>query len=346
VAGIARWAIPVPRAAAPMGAAARSQWRVVMSDITPDQVIAVSRPVPRPLIRRLNRDRLISLALITPSVVAIAIFVYGFIGQTAWVSLVRWNDFAPDFTFVGLKNYVDLFQNTRFQIDLVNTFKFTLVFIAACLGFGLLLATLLDQHIKGEAFFRNIFMFPLAVSFIVTGVAWRWLLSPSSGVNLILSSVGLIGSDPKTWPGWFTDPSFGIFAVDIAAVWQMSGYVMAMYLAGLRGIPDELREAARVDGATEWQIFRTVILPLLQPITLSAVIILGHISLKIFDLTKSMTGPGAGFSTDVPALFMYDTTFSGSHFSQGAAIAIVLLLLVSVLIVPYLIYNYRNEVQT
>jgi glucose/mannose transport system permease protein len=120
---------------------------------------------------------------------------------------------------------------------------------------------------------------------------------------------------------------------------------MAMYLAGLRGIPEELREAARVDGATEWQIFRRVILPLLQPITLSAVIILGHISLKIFDLTKSMTGPGPGFSSDVPALFMYETTFSGSHFSQGASIAIVLLALVSLLIIPYLIWNFRNEVQ-
>ncbi len=125
----------------------------------------------------------------------------------------------------------------------------------------------------------------------------------------------------------------------------MSGYVMAMYLAGLRGIPDELREAARVDGATEWQVFRRVILPLLKPITLSAVIILGHISLKIFDLTKSMTGPGPGFSSDVPALFMYETTFFGSHFSQGASIAIVLLVLVSGLIIPYLVYNARNEVK-
>ena len=121
---------------------------------------------------------------------------------------------------------------------------------------------------------------------------------------------------------------------------------MAMYLAGLRSIPDEIKEAARIDGATEWQLFRQITLPLLQPITLSAVIILGHISLKIFDLTKSMTGPGAGFSTDVPALFMFETTFSGSHFSQGAAIAMVLLVVVSVLIIPYLIYNFRNEVRS
>lgn len=313
-----------------------------MSKANSDPALLVALPASQVAPRRINRDRIIAIALITPSVLAIAIFVYGFIGQTAYTSLVRWNDFTPDYTFVGLKNYVDLFQNDRFQIDLANTFKFTVVFIAACLGIGLLLATLLDQRIKGETIFRNIFMFPLAVSFIVTGVAWRWLLTPSSGVNLIFDAVGL----GFLKSGWFTDPKIGILSVDIAAVWQVSGYVMAMYLAGLRGIPEELREAARVDGATEFQIFRRVILPLLQPITLSAVIILGHISLKIFDLTKSMTGPGPGFSSDVPALFMYETTFFGSHFSQGAAIAIVMLLLVSLLIVPYLIYNYRNEVQT
>ena len=166
-----------------------------------------------------------------------------------------------------------------------------------------------------EALFRTIFMFPLAISFIVTGVAWRWLETPSAGINLLFDAVGL----GFLKNGWFTDPSIGILGVVLAAFWQMSGYVMALYLAGLRGISEDVREAARVDGASEWQLFRLVILPLLHPITLTAVIILGHIALKIFDLTVSMTGPGPGFATDVPALFMYQTTFFGSHFSQGAA---------------------------
>jgi glucose/mannose transport system permease protein len=301
--------------------------------------IAVSPPRARRAL--VTPDRLISIALISPSVILIAIFVYGFIGRTAYVSMVRWNDLAPDYTFVGLTNYLRLLDSERFQIDIRNTFVFTTTFIAACLVVGLLLAVLLDSGIKGEALFRTVYMFPLAVSFIVTGVAWRWLESPSSGLNLLFDAVGL----GFLKNGWFTDPQIGILGVVLAAFWQTSGYVMALYLAGLRGIPDELREAARVDGATEWELFRRVILPLLNPITLTAVIILGHISLKIFDLTVAMTGPGPGFATDVPALFMYETTFFGSRFSQGASIAIVLLLLVSGLIVPYLVYNARNEVQ-
>jgi len=301
--------------------------------------IAVSPPRARRAL--VTTDRLISIALIAPSLVVIAIFVYGFIGRTFYISLVRWNDLAPDYTFVGLANYIRLLDSERFQIDLRNTLVFTTTFIALCLAVGLLLAVLLDSGIKGEAFFRTIYMFPLAVSFIVTGVVWRWLESPSSGLNLVFDAAGL----PFLKNGWFTDPSIGILGVVLAAFWQTSGYVMALYLAGLRGIPDELREAARVDGATEWQLFRRVILPLLNPITLTAVIILGHISLKIFDLTIAMTGPGPGFATDVPALFMYETTFFGSRFSQGASIAMVLLLLVSGLIVPYLIYNARHELQ-
>jgi glucose/mannose transport system permease protein len=307
------------------------------------QEVALPIPASRPRAGRrlITSDRLIAVALISPSVILIAIFVYFFIARTAYISLVLWNDLAPDFTFVGLRNYQRLFDNERFQIDLRNTLVFTSTFIAACLAAGLLLATLLDSKIKGEAFFRTIYMFPLAVSFIVTGVVWRWLESPSSGLNLLFDTVGL----GFLKNGWFTDPRIGILGVVLAAFWQMSGYVMALYLAGLRAIPDDLREAARVDGATEWQLFRHVLLPLLHPITLSAIIILGHISLKIFDLTVSMTGPGPGFATDVPALFMYEVTFFGSRFAQGASIAVVLLVLVGLLIVPYLVYSTRHEVQ-
>ncbi len=304
--------------------------------------------------RGLSRDRVLSIALIVPSAVAIATFVYGFIGWTALASLTNWNNIArftvcvpqgpcvfPDVQFVGLQTFERLIQNPRFQIDVTNSITFTILFVIACNLLGLLLAVLLDRNMPGEGIFRAIFLFPMAISLIVTGVVWRWLENPSTGINLLLETVNL----DFLKNGWYTDPGIGIKAVVVAATWQMSGYVMALYLAGLRGISNDLREAARVDGASEWQVFRYVLLPLLTPITVTAVIILGHISLKIFDLTSAMTGPGPAFADDVPALFMYNTTFQGNHFAQGAAIATILLVIVSTLVIPYLIYSLRTETE-
>jgi len=327
--------------------------------------------------RRLAWERITSIALLAPSVLAIIVFVYGFIAFTAYVSLTKWNNLLPDFTIAGLRNYAKLFANQRFQFDLRNTVVFTVLFLISCLVIGFFLAYLIDQRIRAEGLLRSIFLFPMAISFIVTGVVWRWLLNPgseqmgSAGVNMLFDRIGL---GFLKW-GWFTDPTIwyikpdtvvgqflvsvglgglanpsvgiaiGMVAVVMAATWQMSGYVMALYLAGLRAIPVDISEAARVDGAGEWQILRRITIPLLTPITLSAVIILGHISLKIYDLVVAMTGPGPGFATDVPAYFMWDTTFRGNHFAQGAAVAIVMLVLIAVLIVPYLIHSTRTEAE-
>ena len=327
--------------------------------------------------KRFSWERIVAILLLLPSILAVALFVYGFIAFTAYASLTKWDSLVPDFSLVGFSNYAKLFANQRFQIDLRNTVGFTILFLIACLSLGFFLAVLIDQRIRGEAVFRSIFLFPMAISFIVTGVVWRWLLNPgnpelgSTGVNLLFEKLGL---GFLRW-GWFTDPvvwhipadsavgqslqqiglgflasplfgiSAGVVSLVLAATWQMSGYTMAMYLAGLRGIPEELREAARVDGASEWQIMWHIILPLLRPITLSAVIILGHISLKIYDLVVAMTGPGIGFSTDVPAFFMWDTTFRGNHFARGSSIAIILLVMVAVLIIPYLIWTTGTEAE-
>lgn len=294
---------------------------------------------------QIKGDKWTPILFITPSIAAVGIFVYGFIGWTGFISFTKWNDVLPDYTLVGFENYRKLFTNMRFQIDLNNTLVFTTIFVISCLVIGLLLAILIDQRIKGEGIFRNLFLLPMAVSFIVSGVIWRWLFNPGSiqmgniGVNQLFEKVGL----NFLICGWYTDPDIGIKAVAIAAIWQFSGYTMALYLAGLRGIPLELREAAAIDGADQFQIFYHIILPFLRPITFGAIIILGHISLKIFDLIVAMTGSGPAFSCDVPAFFMYDTTFRGNHFAQGASIAIVLLLLVSLLIIPYLVSTFRKE---
>lgn len=305
-------------------------------------------------------ERILPVLMITPSVVAIAIFVYGFIGWTGLVSVSKWRGLNPDFTFAGFDNYGRIFGTARFQTDIRNTIVFTVLFLVGCLGVGLLLAVLLDAKIKGESIFRAIFLFPMALSFVVTGTVWQWLFAPgergsASGLNLLLQKLGLpvyqnwsITSD--VIPGWqpdFLSTKLGLplamLPVVVAAVWQMSGFTMAMYLAGLRGISEDIREAGRVDGATEWQIFRQIILPLLQPITLSAIIILGHISLKIFDLVMTQTGGGPGNATDVPGIYMYETTFKSNKYAEGGAIAMVMLLVVAVLIVPYLVNNSGQE---
>jgi len=291
---------------------------------------------------RIKRETVLSIALITPSIIAIAIFVYGFIGWTARVSLSKWKGLLPDYTWAGLENYKGLFSDPRFHIDIRNTLIFTIIFVLGSLLIGLTLAVLLDMNIKGEGFFRSVYLFPMAISFIVTGVVWRWLMNPAmgsrlSGLNLLFTNLGLDFLVNK----WYTTPQWGIAFIAIPAIWQMSGYTMALYLGGLRAIPIQLREAAQVDGANEWQIFKLIIFPLLRPITLSAMIILGHISLKVFDLILAVAGKQ--LPLDVPAIYMWQSTFDGYFFGRGAAIGILLLLSVAVLIIPYLVYTLKTE---
>lgn len=311
----------------------------------------MEKDIPLRKKRKLSNDHLTAIAFLIPSILLILVFVYGFISWTGYLSLSNYNTIVPDFSFAGLKNYLYLFNDFRFQADLRNTLFFTILFIGAVILLGLGLAILLDQKLKGESIFRNIFLFPMALSFIVTGVVWQWLLHPSTGFNKFLIHFGI---EPK----WYTDTTilagfkwgsieFGlpvaIIAVVIAAVWQMTGFSLAMYLAGLRGIDEELREAARMDGASEFQVYRKIVLPILMPITMSVVIIMAHISLKIFDLIYAMTGSGANFVTDVPGLYMFETTFRGNYYANGAAIAIIMLLLVAVFIVPYLWNSRKGE---
>ncbi len=330
-----------------------------------------TQPVPRPASRptsrpayRLTRDRVTALLMLAPSVIAIGVFVYGFIAWTGFVSLTQWSGILPDLRFNGLENYFSIFNTGRFQTDIRNTVVFTSLFVLMTLVLGFVLAVLVDQRVRGEAIFRSIYLFPMSLSFIVTGVAMAWIFTPGNykagdptGINLLFSQMGLgflqSGwiTDPSVWPGGGFYPDWlktrvgipiAMLPIVFAATWQMSGFTMAMYLAGLRAIPDEMREAARVDGSTEWQLVRYIILPQLTPVTLSAIIVLGHVSLKIFDLIMTMTGGGPGNATDVPGIYMYEITFKANKIAEGAAVAMVMLVLVALVIVPYLVSNMRN----
>jgi glucose/mannose transport system permease protein len=365
----------------------------------------------------INRDRVVAMLMLLPSIILLAIFVYGFIGKTAYDSLTDWEGVAEDqeVSLIGLKNYEELFTgllDVRFRQGLVNTFFFTLFFMLGCIVLGLLLAILIDQGIRFEGGWRIVFLFPMALSFIVTGTVWRWLFNPIGGINRLPTLIGLealkikwltdrtqilqfnwqdlpmilsivavlalafiafrywrrgrmwvalisggIGAVILLWvslggPKAIPVPKYeeihgfnvAMIGIVIAAVWQMSGYTMAMYLAGMRGIPEELREAAIVDGANVFQVYRHIVLPILQPITLSAMIVLGHISLKIFDLIFVMAGPDNA-TTDVPGVLMFVTAFRGNQFAKGAAIAIVMLIMVAMVIVPYLVTTLRSETE-
>lgn len=310
--------------------------------------------------RRFDRDRLLSWLLLLPSVVAVGVFVYGFIAWTAWVSATDWVGIVRSYNFVGLEQYTRLFHTARFQHDLRNSIVFTTFFVGGSLGIGLLLAIFLDRKVFAEGFFRTVYLFPMAVSFVVTGTVWRWIFTPGDprtgeiGINQLFEILNVSFLQSR----WFTDPTVALVLYDgkikwgipmalisviIAALWQMSGFAMAMYLAGLRGISHELREAAAVDGASDFQIYRHVVIPLLTPITVSAAIVLGHISLKIFDLIFIMSGTGPAQATDVPAIYMYETTFRDNRFSQGAAIGIIMLVMIALLIVPYLVRTLKKE---
>ena len=365
-----------------------------------------------------NTDRLKAFLTLLPSIILIALFVYGFIGNTFWISLTDWGGVAalaehPVRNFAGLTNYKELFTGFLgggFRQDLVNAVYYSVMLLAGAIGTGMFIAILLDNKPKGEAVFRTIFLYPMSLSFIVTGTIWRWMLAPQGGVNILptyagmeplqfrwlsstsailefnwqnLLQVGLyvaafiliicglftVRQTPsravKRWLlpgiglglfGWIAGPSLpralfmeemhgfnlATLGIIMATIWQYSGYTMALYLAGFTGISQDLRDASMLDGASTPAYYRYIALPMLKPITISAVIILSHISLKMFDLIFAMTGPDNG-ETGHPALNMYLTTFRANDFARGAAIAIILFLIAATFIIPYLISSYRQR---
>jgi glucose/mannose transport system permease protein len=243
-----------------------------------------------------------------------------------------------------LDNYTHLFGEDRFNNSLKNLGVLTVAFIVGTLIFGVLWALLLEKGVSGEGVFRSVFLFPMAISMIASGVVWGWLLNPSQGdeargLNRLFGIIHLDFLQNPWWTGgsrWTTMAS-----IALPAVWQLSGYIMALFLAGFRGIPPELREAARVDGASEFKLYRHVLFPQLSPIALSALIILGHMSLKLFDLIYAITGPNQ-FRTEVPSIYMWNTLLR-SDMAKAAAISIVLLVVVAVLVIPYVAYTVRQE---
>ncbi|GAA3922079.1 carbohydrate ABC transporter permease [Microbacterium invictum] len=284
------------------------------------------------------------LLLISPTIIILGIFVYGLIGANVSVAMSNRHSLQPATEFVWFDNFIELLTEDRFLHSLLNLLVFTVIFMVGTMFFGFLWAWMLDKGVTAEGGFRSIYLFPMAVSFVASGVVWRWLLNSAegdraSGLNRMLETIGL-GFLQNSW--WNT-PIWGMAAIAMPAIWQLSGYVMALFLSGFRGIPEELREAARMDGATEWQLYRHVIFPQLNPVMLSALVIVAHMSLKVFDLIMSITG--AIYQTEVPHTYMW-IALTSNDYAKSAAIATVLLALVCVFIIPYLVHLARSEKRT
>jgi glucose/mannose transport system permease protein len=312
-----------------------------------------------PKSRQRARFKGAQLALL-PSLLVTSIFVYGFIAFSGWISLSNWR--RPTLRDLSLREpfgetYKEIFKEQRFQADLRNMLVFTIGFLLLSILGGLVAALLVHRVVLGKGLFRSIFLLPYALSFIVTGVAFRWIFNPTSGVNVLLTKVGV--DEP---PGWTTDPSIfasiygpadairielgipvALIPIVLAASWQLMGFAMAMYLAGLAAIPHDELEAASVDGASGGQTLRHIVLPQLWPSTVTCFVLLMHIALKIFDLVVAMSGSGPGFVTDVPGIYVFDAMTKSNRYDKGTAASLVVFAITCLVIVPYLARSYRAE---
>ena len=276
--------------------------------------------------------------VLAPSFIAVMVFVYGFIAWTAWVSLTR-SRLMPRYEFDSFIQYERLADSPRFETAMVNLAIFGTLFIVIAMALGLLLAILLDQKIRTEGAIRTIYLYPMALSMIVTGTAWKWILNPELGIEATIKGWGFTNFEFK----WLVDPDMAIYTVVLAAVWQSSGFVMALFLAGLRSVDEEIIKAAQVDGIPTWRVYSAIIIPSMAPIFLSAFIVLAHLAIKAFDLVIALTGGGPGYATDLPATYMYAMAFSRGDIGQAASSAMVMMLVVFTIVVPYLYSELRTK---
>jgi glucose/mannose transport system permease protein len=276
--------------------------------------------------------------VLAPSFAAILLFVYGFILWTLYLSFTN-SRMMPVYQLIGFDAYRKLWSQPTWYTALQNLAIFGTLYIGICIALGLLLAILLDQKIRGEGVLRPIYLYPMALSFIVTGTAWKWFLNPGLGLERTMHALG--------WESfhfdWLINTHMAIYTVVIAGVWQASGFVMAMFLAGLRGIDGEIIKAAQIDGAPTWQLYRRIVIPMLRPVFLSALVVLAHLTIKSYDLVIALTNAGPGDATQLPSTFMYSFTFTRNQMAVGSASAIMMLMTITAIMVPYLYSELREK---
>jgi glucose/mannose transport system permease protein len=293
----------------------------------------MSSPVPAaPWRERLSEH--LPLILLVPSLIASFIYIAVFTGWTLYLSL---SDSAqlPSYGFVGLENYFSLWSNKRWNIAYSNLFFFSGFYVLGTMLVGLLLAIMIDQRVRGQSAWRTIFLYPLAVSFVVTGTVWNWLYEPTVGFEAFVKALG--------WDGFkfamIKDRKLAMYPVILTGIWQASGFAMALFLAGLRSVDQDLVKAAQIDGAGPFRTYTRVLLPAIAPIFIAVAVIMLQFAIKTFDLVLALTNGGPGLATTFPAIYVYDLMFQRGQIAEGAAAAIMILLALAVVLVPYGLFS-------
>lgn len=287
--------------------------------------------------RALHLRKLTPFAALLPMALTV---IVGYLGTALWtlrVSFTSSRTFASD-NFVGMAQYQRLFENDRWLISMNNLAIYGVLFIVACIAIGFLLAVFIDQNVTGEGVLRTVFLYPYAMSFVATGLVWQWMLTPDNGIE---HSIRLLGFDAFRFD-WILDQDMAIYTVVIAAVWQASGLVMALMLAGLRGIDPEIWKAARLDGIPAWRVYMSIVLPMLGPTIATVFLLLSTAVVKLYDAVVAMTQGGPGTASEVPAKFIMDHLFLRSNIGLASAGAIVLLVPVLALLAPYVYARSRR----
>ena len=267
--------------------------------------------------------------------------VFCYIGTALWSIRISTTSsrIFPANDFVGLAQYVRLFTSERWLVSLENLVLFGVVFIVLTMLIGFLMAVFIDQKVRAESVLRTIFLYPYAMSFVATGLVWQWTLNPELGLQ---SAVRGLGWTSFTFD-WIVQQDRVIYTIAIAAVWQMSGLVMAVLLAGLRGVDDEIWKAARIDGIPAWRVYVSIVVPMLAPSIATALVLLFLSVVRLYDVVVAMTGGGPGIASEVPAKFILDYLFGRANLSLASAASTVLLLTAIAAAAPWIYARSRRE---
>lgn len=282
-------------------------------------------------------DKMPKLVL-APSAMITLVFVYGFIAWTTWISFTK-SRFVPKYDIIGNAQYTKLWANDRWTVSFENLLIFSFLFIAIALLLGVILAVFLDQKIRAEGAIRTIFLYPMALSMIVTGVVWKWIMNPGLGLEKAMHDLGWTSFEFR----WLIESDMAIYTIVIASVWQSSGFVMALFLAGLRGVNSEIIKAAMLEGASLFKVYTRIIIPSLRPVFISSIVVLAHLSIKSFDMVVALTAGGPGYSSNLPANYMFEMAFGRGDLGQAATSAVMMLVVLMAVIVPYLYSELRQK---